>query len=157
MYSESLQRRNVRAKSTTSDRTATRKNAPLVTIGVPKFGHLARAVRCFVAHGEGTMTKKNVQAVEVIEDVKAVMTAKRLLAQQIEQRMESLGMNITNLAVHMGTSRNQVLRVLDPKDTGITMKTLFRVARVLDLTLQVEFVDDKKRKAKPGLAAVRAQ
>jgi len=103
------------------------------------------------------MTKKNVQAVEVIEDVKAVMTAKRLLAQQIEQRMESLGMNITNLAVHMGTSRNQVLRVLDPKDTGITMKTLFRVARVLDLTLQVEFVDDKKRKAKPGLAAVRAQ
>jgi len=37
----------------------------------------------------------------------------------------------------MGTSRTVVYRLLDPKDTGVTLETLSRVARALGLGLKV--------------------
>lgn len=54
-----------------------------------------------------------------LEEVNA-LAAKKILALQTERRMKELGLTITTLAALMGTSRNQVHRLLDQGDAGIS-------------------------------------
>lgn len=85
------------------------------------------------------------------EEVEA-LAAKKILAVQAEKRRKELNLSMTRLAERMGTSRNQVLRVLDGEDAGITLKMLFRLSRALGMPLHVSFasppapVVKKKRK-----------
>ena len=72
------------------------------------------------------------------EEVEA-LAAKRILAIQAERRMSELGMSTTTLAARMHTSRNQILRILDKDDAGITLKMLFRLSQALDLPLRLAF------------------
>ncbi len=72
------------------------------------------------------------------EEVNA-LAAKKLLALQIERRMKELGLTTTALAARMGTSRNQVHRVLDQDDAGITLKVLFRLSKALQMPLRLAF------------------
>jgi transcriptional regulator with XRE-family HTH domain len=72
------------------------------------------------------------------EEVDA-LAAKKILAIQAQRRMKELGLTTTGLAERMRTSRNQILRVLDEKDAGITLKMLFRVSKALELPLVVAF------------------
>jgi len=72
------------------------------------------------------------------EEVEA-LAAKRILAVQAERRMSELGLSTTTLAARMHTSRNQILRILDKEDAGITLKMLFRLSRALDLPLRLAF------------------
>jgi antitoxin component HigA of HigAB toxin-antitoxin module len=73
-----------------------------------------------------------------LEEVNA-LAAKKILAVQTERRMKELGLTTTTLAARMGTSRNQVHRVLDQNDAGITLKVLFRLSKALRMPLRVAF------------------
>lgn len=81
------------------------------------------------------------------EEVNA-LAAKKVLALQTERRMKELGLTTTALAARMGTSRNQVYRVLDQDDAGITLKVLFRLSKALQMPLRLAFDDAPKQARK---------
>ena len=56
---------------------------------------------------------------------------KRVLAWQIEQEMARQGLTRTAMAAHMGTSRMQVNRLLNPTSDAMTLGTLKKAAGVL--------------------------
>ena len=71
-----------------------------------------------------------------LEEVSA-MAAKKVLAINVERRMNELGLTTKELAKRMGTSRSQVHRILNEDDTGVTLKMLARLAKVLGMQLHV--------------------
>lgn len=73
----------------------------------------------------------------LLEEVSAV-AIKRVIAWQIAQAMKTEGINKTELAKRMHTSRTQLNRVLDDSDTGLTLETLSRAAQALGCRLRVE-------------------
>jgi antitoxin HicB len=73
-----------------------------------------------------------------LEEVNA-RAAKKILAIETERRMKKLGLTTTALAERMGTSRNQIHRILDEEDAGITLKMLFRLAKALAMPLRLGF------------------
>ena len=72
--------------------------------------------------------------------------AKKILALETERRMKKLGLSTTALAQRMGTSRNQIHRILDEGDAGITLKMLFRLAGALGMPLRLGFGPPEPRK-----------
>jgi antitoxin HicB len=62
---------------------------------------------------------------------------KKILADQIVAKMERDHVTATELAARMNTSRTVVNRLIDPKDTSFTFKTLARASQALDLNLLV--------------------
>ena len=87
-----------------------------------------------------------------LEEINA-RAAKKILAIETERRMKKLGLSTTDLAQRMGTSRNQIHRILDEADAGITLKMLFRLAGALGLPLRLGFgppaMDPGKRGRSP--------
>lgn len=73
-----------------------------------------------------------------LEEVNA-RAAKKVFAIETERRMKKLGLSTTTLAQRMGTSRNQIHRILDERDAGITLKMLFRLASALGMPLRIGF------------------
>jgi antitoxin HicB len=73
-----------------------------------------------------------------LEEVNA-RAAKKILSFEAARRMAELGVTKTTLAERMHTSRKQIDRILDEDDAGITLKVLFRLARALEMPLQVGF------------------
>lgn len=65
---------------------------------------------------------------------------KHVIAAALTQRMERLGMTVTELAKELGTSRAAVNRVFDPLNTSLTLTTLARTAAVLGCRVRVELV-----------------
>ncbi len=96
-----------------------------------------------------------------LEEVNA-RAAKKTLAVQAARRMKQLGLTTTALAARMHTSRNQVHRILDERDAGITLKMLFRLASALDLSLRLVLgaplrgASGGARKRRPAALARRA-
>ena len=70
----------------------------------------------------------------------ASVAVKRVIAWQIEQAMQSAGVNKTILARRMHTSRTVVDRMLDATDTGLTLETMTRAATALGVRVRVELV-----------------
>ena len=64
---------------------------------------------------------------------------KRILAYQIKQEMELRNISKTALAKMMKTSRSSVDRLLDPKNSSITLLTLENVAVALGKKLKLQF------------------
>ena len=99
-----------------------------------------------------------------LEEVHARAT-KKILAVEAGRRMKELGLSTTALASKMGTSRNQIHRILDTEDAGITLKMLFRLAEALELPLTVSLGMTAERIAKgrqkrpraPGKSPPRAK
>jgi antitoxin HicB len=73
-----------------------------------------------------------------LEEVNA-RAAKKILAIETGRRMKKLGLTTTALAERMRTSRNQIHRILDEEDAGITLKMLFRLAEALGMPLRLGF------------------
>ena len=73
----------------------------------------------------------------VLEEVTAV-AVKRVIAWQIAEAMKAQGINKSELAARMHTSRTQLNRVLDGTDTGLTLETLSRTAHALGCRLKIE-------------------
>ena len=65
---------------------------------------------------------------------------KHVIATALTQRMERMGMTVSELAAALGTSRAAVNRVFDPLNTSLTLNTLARTAAVLGCRVKLEIV-----------------
>lgn len=91
------------------------------------------------------MAKKNIgssfddflQEESMLEEATAV-AIKRVIAWQIAQEMEKQSLNKTQLASRMRTSRAALNRLLDEKDTSLTLTTLARAANALGKRVKLE-------------------
>ncbi len=68
------------------------------------------------------------------EDVE-LLTQKKLLAAKIERAMTRRRMTQAELARAMRTSRTVVHRLLDPRDTSVTLATLSKASKALGVKL----------------------
>jgi DNA-binding Xre family transcriptional regulator len=73
----------------------------------------------------------------IFEDVTATAT-KRVIAWQIQQGMDSLKLNKTEMAKRMHTSRASLNRLLDEEDTSLTLTTLMSAAQALGKKVRIE-------------------
>ena len=69
-----------------------------------------------------------------LEDVE-LLTQKKLLAEKIERAMAKRNMSQTELARAMRTSRTVIHRLLDPRDTSVTLATLSKASKALGVKL----------------------
>ncbi|MFB1489614.1 MULTISPECIES: Fis family transcriptional regulator [unclassified Thiocapsa] len=75
-----------------------------------------------------------------LEEARQV-AAKRVLAWQLRQAMESQHLNKVEMAQRMQTSRSQLDRLLDPDNDKVRLDTLSRAAAIVGKRLKVELVD----------------
>ena len=75
----------------------------------------------------------------LLENVQAA-AFKRVLALKVNDLMKEKRMNKSAMAARMRTSRAAVHRLLDPKNTSVTLATLNRAARSLGCKVKIEFV-----------------
>ena len=78
-----------------------------------------------------------------LDDATAV-AVKRVIAWQIEQAMQTTGINKSALAKPMQKSRPVVDRMLDATDTGLTLETMTRAATALEFRVKVDLVAAKE-------------
>jgi antitoxin HicB len=74
------------------------------------------------------------------EEVEAVAT-KRVLAWQLEREMEKQHKTKQAMARELKTSRSQLDRLLDPKNTAVSLETIARAAKVLGKRVVVRISD----------------
>lgn len=72
------------------------------------------------------------------EDVTAA-ALKRVIAWQLDSAMKSKRITKTEMASRMHTSRAVVNRLLDEKDTSVTLATLARASLAVGVPLKIEF------------------
>ncbi|MEL6160568.1 MAG: Fis family transcriptional regulator [Cyanobacteria bacterium J06627_32] len=76
----------------------------------------------------------------ILAEISAI-AIKRVLAWQVAEAMNSQGLNKSQMAEQMRTSRTSLDRLLNPENTSVTLKTLERAATVLGKRLQIQLVD----------------
>ncbi len=74
------------------------------------------------------------------EEVEAVAT-KRVLAWQLQQEMRKQQKTKQAMARELHTSRSQLDRLLDPRNTAVSLETITRAARVLGKRVVVRTTD----------------
>lgn len=74
----------------------------------------------------------------LLADAEAV-AIKRVLAHQLAAMMKKQRITKSELARRMRTSRSALDRLLDPKNSSVTLQTLERAAQALGKRLRVEF------------------
>lgn len=75
-----------------------------------------------------------------LEEAEAV-AVKRVLAWRLEEAMRAQGITKTEMARRLRTSRTQLARLLDPRQTGVELATMQRAAAAVGKRLHVELVD----------------
>ena len=73
----------------------------------------------------------------LLEDSTA-LAVKRVITWQLAQAMKLRGVSKKAMAERMHTSRSHLDRILDERDTGLTLDTLTRAAQVLGCRLKIE-------------------
>lgn len=73
----------------------------------------------------------------LLEDATA-LAMKRVIAWQIAEAMKQRGISKKALAERMHTSRSHLDRILDERDTGLTLETLSRAAQALGYRVRIE-------------------
>ena len=66
------------------------------------------------------------------------LVMKKMIVDQIREGMARRRVTAPKLATEMKTSRAAVRRLLDPKNTGLTLDTLVRAASILGLALSLD-------------------
>ena len=79
-----------------------------------------------------------------ILDYASVIETKRMIAKQISEGMSSLHLNKTTMALKMHSSRPSLDRLLDEKDTRLTLTTLVYAATALGKKIKIELVSEQK-------------
>src|SRR2546423_4346663 len=74
-----------------------------------------------------------------LEEIEAA-TLKRTVAMKLDDLVKQKRMNKSAMAAQMRTSRAAIHRLLDPKNTSVTLATLNRAARSLGCKVKIEFV-----------------
>ena len=72
----------------------------------------------------------------ILQEVE-IVAAKRVIAWQIAEIMKKEQISKTAMAARMGTSRAVLDRLLDPENTGVTLKTLGKAATVLGKKINI--------------------
>jgi len=72
-----------------------------------------------------------------LDEVRA-LAAKKILTADIRLMMDESNMSKTQLAREMHTARPVVDRLLDPENTGVTLKTIAKAAAVLGGQIRVQ-------------------
>jgi antitoxin HicB len=67
-----------------------------------------------------------------------IVAAKRVIAWQLAEIMEKERISKTAMATRMRTSRAVLDRLLDPENTGVTLKTLGKAATVLGKKIHIK-------------------
>jgi antitoxin HicB len=70
-----------------------------------------------------------------------VQAIKEVLAWQIKQAIKTQGLTKAEMAYRMQTSRAQLDRLLDPKNTSVTLHTLERAATILGKRVRLDLVE----------------
>jgi antitoxin HicB len=73
------------------------------------------------------------------------IAAKRVLAWQLQQAMESQHLSKVEMAKRMQTSRSQLDRLLDPENDKVQLDTLNRAAAIVGKRLKIELIDNISR------------
>jgi len=79
-------------------------------------------------------------AEEGILEICEEQALKQILADQIQAAMEKDGLTKSAMAARMQTSRRALDRLLDPKNTGVTLHTMQRAAMAVGRQLRLELV-----------------
>ncbi len=87
---------------------------------------------------------------EGIKEEVDLRAKKKIIADEFLDEMERTRLTRSALAKRMNTSRTLVNRLLDPSDTSVTLATLSRASRALNLVLQLTL---KPRRARTRRAA----
>lgn len=74
---------------------------------------------------------------ELLAEVNAI-AVKRVLAFKLEEAMEKNGLNKTEMADRMHTSRSALSRFLDPTNVSITLTTMEKAARAIGKRLEIK-------------------
>ena len=64
---------------------------------------------------------------------------KRVIAYELEQKMLEDNISLSRLAKELETSRTAIARILDPKNTSITLNTIEKVAKYLGKRIILKF------------------
>ena len=89
--------------------------------------------------GELTTLDQFLEEEGILDEVRLI-TAKRVLAWQLEQAMTERKLTKVAMAKLMDTSRAQLDRLLDPAAGNVTLETLARAAKAVGRRLSVELV-----------------
>jgi antitoxin HicB len=76
------------------------------------------------------------------EEVEALAT-KRVLAWQLEQEMKKQQKTKRAMARELHTSRSQLDRLLDPRNTAVSLETITRAAKVLGKRVVVRITNER--------------
>jgi antitoxin HicB len=66
---------------------------------------------------------------------------KRVLAWQLAEEMKRRGFGKAEMARRMRTSRSALERLMDPGNSSVTLKTIYRAAKVLGKRVSLRLVD----------------
>jgi hypothetical protein len=75
-----------------------------------------------------------------LDEVEAT-AIKRVIAWQLAEAMKAGHISKKAMAGRMGTSRSQLDRLLDPKNSAVHLETIARAARAVGKRLRIEMVD----------------
>ena len=70
----------------------------------------------------------------------STVAIKRVIAWEIKEKMAVENISKTKMAALMNTSRSALDRLLDPKNTSVTLHTLDNAARAIGKKLHIELV-----------------
>ncbi len=82
----------------------------------------------------------------ILSEITAI-AIKRVLAWQVEQVMKEKELSKTEMAKAMNTSRAALERLLDPKNTSVTLKTMDKAAKVIGKRLRIDLIDPELESA----------
>lgn len=75
---------------------------------------------------------------EGIYDEVEAAALKKVVAEVLSQQMKRHGVSVSKLAERLGTSRAAINRILDKRNTSITLNTLARTASALKCRVKLE-------------------
>jgi antitoxin HicB len=91
-----------------------------------------------------------------IREEAELLALKKTLALQLRQAMKRRNVSQSRLARDMRTSRTVIIRMLDPRDTGVTLATLTRASQVLGLRVEIRFSPTRKSAAVNAVLRARS-
>ena len=81
---------------------------------------------------------------EGIKDEVEAVAVKRVIAWQLEQAMLKQNKTKQRMAEDLGTSRSQLDRLLDPRNTSVSLQTITRAANILGKRIDIRIIDAKR-------------
>ncbi|MCL4361803.1 helix-turn-helix domain-containing protein [Candidatus Dependentiae bacterium] len=81
----------------------------------------------------------------ILEEVNAA-AIKAIIANNLQAYMQKKGITQTDMAKQLGTSRSGLQRLLDPKNTSITLLTLNKAAAVVGKKIEINLIPTSKTK-----------